>query len=261
MSGNVDTKTQKAKAMPKQGKASGHSQGSTLNEAHIGEIRTRATQFHWGRVFPVFLQVLRQPEGHALQPFRRVLLRDVCNEEEDVELAESQIEEGDDAEENAPGKGTDVRDLQSYSAPKPVLILHLNHCFFFELSVHSIRSSTVFRCSRASIAMTKSPTSAVTRDTVAAWTIAAKLKGSGVHAGSASAGCAELAKNTAAKAPPLRIFRVSNVRPMASEGRKTRCRTAKRLASRDAYDWNTLKRQRSSKGCPRKHVAVLPEIS
>ena len=47
-------------------------------------------------------QVLCQPQGHALQPLRHVSFGDVSNEEEDVELAEAQVEKRDDAEENAP---------------------------------------------------------------------------------------------------------------------------------------------------------------
>ena len=49
-------------------------------------------------------QVLRQPQGNALPPLRRVVLRDVGNEEEDVELAAAHVEKGDDTEENAPGR-------------------------------------------------------------------------------------------------------------------------------------------------------------
>ena len=49
------------------------------------------------------LQVLCQPQGHALQPLYRVGFGDVGNEEEDVELAEDQVEKRKDAEENAPG--------------------------------------------------------------------------------------------------------------------------------------------------------------
>ena len=49
------------------------------------------------------LQVLCQTKGHALQPLYRVGFGDVGNEEEDVELAEDQVEKRNDAEENASG--------------------------------------------------------------------------------------------------------------------------------------------------------------